>query len=224
MTEKLGAIYGIRLKDTEAVIYVGQTRRAPEHRWRQHMTGKTPISIALQMFDAKEVFEFFVIERVPVSQLNTREGYWISELQTFYPSGLNHRKGGSGKQYSTATCAKIAETTRQRYADPDQRAKTSARLRDVWANPEYRAFMIESMKVARSDPEYRAKQSVRCTKVWADNDLRAKLSARKKAMWADPEYRARHAAAIAASKKALWANPDYRAEKGPSMARTRKAV
>ena len=80
--------------------YVGKTERKPQERWRQHlyMSKYSPevmvISRAINKH-GKENFKFEVIEECPAENVNDREIFWISELNT-YKDGYNMTLGGEG--------------------------------------------------------------------------------------------------------------------------------
>ncbi|GAI90783.1 unnamed protein product, partial [marine sediment metagenome] len=66
----------------------------------------------------------------------------------------------------------------------------SATIKERWQNPEYRAKQSADAKERWQNPEYRAKQSAARKKQWQDPEYRAKQSAARKKQWQDPEYRA----------------------------------
>jgi hypothetical protein len=111
-----------------------------------------------------------------------------------------------------------------------------------WADPEYRAKVVEAQLAAQGTPEARALKSENSAQAWTDPEVRqkrqtgikrsrstdeskAKTSAQAKAQWSDPEYAAKQTAnnqeianraevkaAKAAAAKALWANPEWKAK------------
>ena len=80
--------------------YVGKTERKPEERWKQHlyMSKYNPedmvICRAINKY-GKENFKFEVIEECSPENVNDREIFWISELNT-YKDGYNMTLGGEG--------------------------------------------------------------------------------------------------------------------------------
>ena len=78
-------------------VYVGQTGKKPEERWRQHKyiakkDGTMVISKAMRRYGVDN-FKFEVIEECSTQEINEREIYWIEKLDT-YSSGYNSSKGG----------------------------------------------------------------------------------------------------------------------------------
>jgi hypothetical protein len=120
-----------------------------------------------------------------------------------------------------------------------------------WADPEYRAKVVEAQKAVQGTDEARAMKSENSAQAWADPEVRqkrqtgikrsrntteskAKTSAQAKAQWSDPEYAAKQTAnnqeianrvdvkaAKAAAAKALWADPEWKAK---MMASRKKKV
>jgi hypothetical protein len=111
-----------------------------------------------------------------------------------------------------------------------------------WADPEYRAKVVEAQKAVQGTDEARAMKSENSAEAWANPEVRekrqagikrsrntaeskAKTSAQAKAQWSDPEYAAKQTAnnqeianraevkaAKAAAAKALWADPEWKAK------------
>lgn len=209
-SEKQGVIYGVRHKADVRICYVGQTKNEPEERWRAHASGNMTIARAVQMFGGRDEFELIVLERSPLDQLNARERYWIAELNTLHPNGLNRTSGGSKHAIvSDATKAKMAAAKKAGCSDPEYRAKLSERAKAMWASPEGRA-----KKRALWTPEKRALAAERAAALAADPQHMAKVTAgTKAALAADPEYRAKHSEGL----KRRWADPEARAEQSAKL-------
>jgi len=124
-----GVIYGIKVAGDDRFFYVGQTRGPPEARWRGHMSGKTPVATALRLFGDMAAFDWVVIETVEEERLNEREAFWITELKTLHPAGLNMMQGGFASKRSEATRARMAEANRRRWADPDYKKRVAQAIR-----------------------------------------------------------------------------------------------
>jgi hypothetical protein len=213
MTEKQGVIYGIRHKADDKICYVGQTRMNPERRWRLHNSGKMVIGRAIQMMGGPDEFEFTILERAPVDELNSRERHWIRELNTLHPNGLNRTAGGSNGARPLATRAKISAAKKEACADPEYRAGLSERAKAIWSSPEGRAkrrsLWTDEKRAAAaaranelaSDPEHVAKIAAATKAALADPERRAKQAQSNRRRWADPEERANQSARI----KAAWA-------------------
>ncbi len=92
----LPCIYGIRHK-VSGKMYVGQTKRKVETRWKQHMTddGCPYIHNAL-VKHGKDAFDFFVIAWCIKTELDYNEKKYIQEYNTFGKGrGYNLKTGGA---------------------------------------------------------------------------------------------------------------------------------
>lgn len=92
----IGTIYLIQNRQGRKG-YVGKTTD-PTERFRKHKCGNSG-SKYLNRAVKKEGWENFsleILEEVPESNLNEREGYWIQELGTLVPGGYNLTLGGEG--------------------------------------------------------------------------------------------------------------------------------
>lgn len=203
----VGTIYGVKMKFSDAFCYVGQTRLNPKRRWQLHQCGKTALSQTLQMF-GPETFDFVEIEQVPIDQLNERERYWIRQLNTLHPNGLNCTKGGSNGHRTAATKRRMSAAKKVACADPEYRAELSVRAKALWSTPEGRA-----KRRALWTDEKRAKVSDRSNELAANPEYRAKVAAGTKAALAKPEHRANQLQGI----KRRWASPEERARQSARL-------
>jgi group I intron endonuclease len=115
----MGFIYKITSPSNKP--YVGQTRRIPEKRWKEHcqesLSGKThALSNAIRKYGAENM-KFEVIEECPDDMLNEREHYWIEKLNSLRPNGYNLRSGGGVNELCEESRAKISATKRQKSID-----------------------------------------------------------------------------------------------------------
>ena len=94
--QKTGVIYLIT-NLLNGKKYVGQTRQNLNDRIRQHCNSKinSGIDAAIKKY-GRENFKYEVIEEIPVEMLNTREIFWIAELNCKSPKGYNLTDGGEG--------------------------------------------------------------------------------------------------------------------------------
>lgn len=92
-----GYIYKITNK-VNGLSYIGQTRYTVEFRWRQHQHKKDNCYFhnAIQKYGA-ENFIVETLEECEVSQLDSREIYFIAKYNTF-EKGYNLTIGGGGKR------------------------------------------------------------------------------------------------------------------------------
>lgn len=231
----VGVVYGIRDRLSGETVYVGQTRRTMEIRWRQHNSGRTPITAWLK-FMGVSAFEVYEIERVIFADLNVRETYWILTLNTLEPHGLNQLAGGRGTSHSPRSRKKMSDVMKEVCARPDKRAAIIARNRKLWADPEYRARQAKGKAAVQYDPAYLKNMSAARVEVWQRPGNKEKLAAATKSQWADPEQRAIKSKRIrealktpeerarrAANARAMWENPEYRAKMQAAWQANREA-
>lgn len=183
--EKLGTIYGIQFLDDGVFYYVGQTRLPLEKRWAEHRkpTCRAFVSKMLNTFGV-EKFTIVVLERLPIAELNEREGYWIETLGTLAPNGFNRRKSGHVSGMSEATKLRMGEARKKLWADPAYKANMREKLKAAWAGNEARR---------QKQKEWAAVLLVGCKDVnkgrkRTPEQVQA-LTAAFKAKWQDPEFR-----------------------------------
>jgi len=94
----MGYIYKIT-NDINNMIYIGQTSRSVDYRWKEHLTDvKTesttmPIHLAMRKYGI-EHFCVELVEQCESSLLNEREIYWINYYDSFH-NGYNATIGGN---------------------------------------------------------------------------------------------------------------------------------
>lgn len=82
-------------------IYVGQTSKTIEHRFRGHKKS-AELKVNRKLYDAMnkygiENFQIYEIEKVlNKTQADEREKFWIEKYNTFGPNGYNMTIGGGG--------------------------------------------------------------------------------------------------------------------------------
>lgn len=217
-----GVIYGLKGKFDGRVYYVGQTSRPPENRWRAHRSAKTPAGKNLKLlFGDMECFEFVILETVDGTHidLDAREVFWIGELNTLMPHGVNQIPGGLGGNRHPFARRMNSERMKRLCADPVFQAKISASRKKQWTDPEYRARVIEGMLAVKATPEHKAKLSTIKKAMWERPGHRENVSSKTANQWTDPEMKARMSAAIRATRRAQSDDPVKRAE----MLATRRA-
>ena len=82
-------------------IYIGQTSRSIEIRWREHIRHAQTLSHKYPLYKAiikygKESFSICQLEECDNFLLNDREIYWIKKLSSFGDNGYNCTTGGQG--------------------------------------------------------------------------------------------------------------------------------
>ncbi len=107
-------------------IYIGQTIRPVDVRWRCHCQKGNALFNAINKY-GKENFTIEEIDRAcSINELNEKEIFWIKELNCVAPNGYNLRLGGeSGGRHSEETRKRISEASKGRVVSEDTRKKKS---------------------------------------------------------------------------------------------------
>lgn len=198
---RYGSIYLLTNQHTKEQ-YVGQTIKSVDRRWYAHCISakapKFPIAhnIALHGKDVFDVQELFVA--FSKQSLDWAEQAFIASLQ---PT-LNKTKGGAGSPRSVSAEERIARSE-------------AAKRR--WANPEWKAQTIESLKRAiRPVVPYEVlrDRGLRiCSQRWAGHVKKVKTPIGTGALtaqtWQNPEIRAKRVAGIRQAN----ARPEVKAKK-----------
>lgn len=101
----MGFIYKITVPSGK--IYIGQTIKPLDTRWKQHITEAISNSKHMHIHDEirdnidnLNIFQMDIIEIVDDEFLDEKEAYYIREFNSLYPNGLNIRQGMNlGKLY-----------------------------------------------------------------------------------------------------------------------------
>lgn len=103
-------------------IYIGQTIRNINIRWKQHCkktTGCCAIRDSIQKYGK----ENFTIESIEIcdtqEQLDTREKYWINFYNCITPNGYNLKSGGEHATYSIEARVKMSKARMGRFKGKD---------------------------------------------------------------------------------------------------------
>lgn len=109
---------------------------------------------------------------------------------------------------------------------PEDRARKSAIAKALWADPEYRARMIEAAK--NKTPSETLSATLKA--VWQDSDYRAEMSIIRKETWEDPIHRENMTVGIqrgarkpeARAKRSeisknMWSNPEFKKNRRVAM-------
>lgn len=118
-------IYGVIYKITNLItrkIYIGQTTKSIEHRWRGHIkwlkSGKRMQYIHKSM--KKYGIENFKIEQIDeaysLDELNQKEYDWINKENCIAPNGYNLVAGGNYPGYSNETREKLSIINKNKFS------------------------------------------------------------------------------------------------------------
>ena len=112
----MGYIYTIKNK-TDNKIYVGQTMRDVEERWKDHLKKRSNCRYLISAIKKYGVdnFEFKLVCITFDNQLNDMEIKYIEKYNSLVPNGYNLRIGGNNWKHHAETKQKISDTLRKRY-------------------------------------------------------------------------------------------------------------
>ncbi len=112
----MGYIYTIKNK-TDNKIYVGQTMRDVEERWKDHLKRGSNcryLSSAIKKYGV-ENFAFKLVCITFDNQLDDMEIKYIEKYNCLVPNGYNLRIGGNNGRHHAETKQKISDTLKNRY-------------------------------------------------------------------------------------------------------------
>ena len=125
--------------------YVGQTIRTIEDRWGNHLcknSGCTAMRRAIEKY-GKESFEIHEIDSAKTqSELDSKERFWIRELNTLSPNGYNLTSGGDHVTFTDETKDKLRAANIGRKHSKETRSRLSSILRTQWARGERKGHPI----------------------------------------------------------------------------------
>lgn len=105
-------IYKIKNK-IDGKIYIGQTAKSLEERWKQHRNMSSNcryLKRAIQLYST-DSFEVSIISRCSsIEEMNHREAYYIKLFNTLAPNGYNLTKGGAKSEWSEVSRLKSSMT------------------------------------------------------------------------------------------------------------------
>lgn len=140
-------------------IYIGQTTRSIEQRWKEHCRDYScrALANAIKKY-GKENFTISILQKCSsIDELNKKEQYYITQLKTLSPFGYNLNTGGCNYKISPELRSELSKNQLKRFKNPEELEKLSKRALKMWKNPKYRNKMIERLKRRALDKEYRRK-------------------------------------------------------------------
>lgn len=161
----VGRIYGI-INLVNSKIYVGQTKRTLKERMEDHKYGDLYVDKAIKEYGWENFRAEVIEECTTFEELNEREKFWITELNSLYPNGYNLTNGGKHgnivylwkKEYraNMSVEAKILESKR----DPLERSLSAKK---AWATKTYeeRLQITEPARKAAAEIPIEQKRAIR---------------------------------------------------------------
>jgi group I intron endonuclease len=221
-------------------VYIGQTTRTVELRWRQHQyyAATTRVFGSAILEYGAAAFQVSLIATAECkAELDRLEIQFIKEYDSANRvNGFNCALGGGSGKHSDETKKHISKIKMGHPVSAEARQKISlsqigrtakdstkallsaARLGRKFS-PETCQRMAAAQIGKKHTEEARKKQSEARKKTWEDPALREKVYAAQIAGKANPEYRA----AAAEKSRAIWSDPDKRAAMLKALEVTREA-
>lgn len=141
--------------DINGKMYVGQTTKSVERRWKEHVRKSNQNSqYAFHCAIRKYGAEHFHIEQIDVAcsktELDQKEKYWISTLNTMLPNGYNMVEGGNVPVWNDNIRAKLSGenhwTTRHSFSEEALKKKHDA----LYQKPSGRSKPIECVETGEA--------------------------------------------------------------------------
>lgn len=207
---RYGSIYVVT-HNASGAQYVGQTRQKVEKRWAAHYRTAICTKARQSKFTAflfKEAPSAFSVAEVYVAfdatALNSAEIAYIAYLDP----ALNTSKGGAGHRgviASPEVCKKRSDAAKERWANPEWKAKTVSALKAAHQTPEgvARGRALHAYKGGElrwaghvKKPKPVCDKSATITASWKDPEVRARRLIGMQAAFKKPEVRAKISAAL----------------------------
>ena len=177
-------IYKITNK-TNGKVYIGQTVRKPEKRWKEHINlsnkRKNPFYLSIKKYGV-DCFSFEVLEVCgSLEELNKKEETYIAELNTLHPFGYNLKMGGDNKRYSELSKKKISLSHSGKIMTEGWRQKISNAIKKQnQENKDLLEKRMSGLKKLHQSEEFSVKCSKKSKERWANESFRKKMSEIKK--------------------------------------------
>jgi hypothetical protein len=217
----------------QAIGYVGQTIRTPEHRLRIHLAdarrGSTK-AVHKWLAGLPVTPDLLVLQIcATLAEANLAEMQWMRWARKGLGLVLMNRRMGGQHGYDGAVHGEAMRRAWQA-ASPEQRRQKSAmtsaiargRDRKVWEaaihTEESRRKRSEKMKARWADPAYKARVGAAIARAYAAPGMHEQTVARARAVNARPEVKAK----IDAHRIALWQDPENRAKRCAALSAAAK--
>ena len=152
----MGFIYKIINTDNDKV-YIGQTRKKLATRWYGHkkaIEGGKGCPLLARAFNAHgaDKFSIELVEECENDKLCEREVFYIKEFNSLAPHGYNADAGGKtggtfkGHTHTPETIERWREKVKETYASEEYRKMRSDMTKAYYSNPENRARQSARMK------------------------------------------------------------------------------
>ena len=148
--------------------YIGQSndieRRFKEHQYKKDI----PVELAIQKYGV-DAFTYEVLEECSLEELDEKEKYWISKLDTYKGFGYNCSEGGSGNQGENNGRTKLTnsdvEYIRECYAQHKRRKEVYEQFKNkisfssfasiwdgtTWKNVKPEVYTLENLQYYKKE-------------------------------------------------------------------------
>lgn len=145
-------------------IYIGLTTRTVEERIREHLKDskihKYPLYHAINKYGWNN-FKVEVIDTAEtIQELNSKEEYWIKQLNCISPNGYNLQTGGLSKRQSKETKAKIRSANIGRILTEEHKEKISLAHRGKKHSKEHVAKIVLANTGKKRSQEFKNRLSI----------------------------------------------------------------
>jgi len=206
-----GIVYGLE-NNFDHKIYIGQSHRTLEERFREHKCANSLIGRAIRKYGEENFVKVILEECENQEQLDACEISWIARLNSMFPNGYNLSAGGKGTlghKQSDETRAKMSAARKGKPSPnkgkPSPKKGKPSPKRGIPTGrktpPEVKAKLSAKNKGQKRSTETRQKMSLAKKGRIVSMETRAKLSEVHKGKKYSPE----RCAKMSAAKKAYWA-------------------
>ena len=144
-------------------MYVGQTTTKLNKRMKVHFNPGNKTNTRLSRAARKYCREQFYVDQIDsaktMCELNMKEVYWISKLNTLSPNGYNLTTGGSNFTLSKESRLKISAANSGRIFSPESRKNMSDSKRGLKRSEETKLKMKQSWVGRTISEEVRVKMN-----------------------------------------------------------------
>lgn len=138
-------------------IYIGQTIKSLNSRFKSHLRGKTYFDNSLRKYGINN-FEINIIDSAStIQELNQKEEFWIKKYNSIVPNGYNILYGGKnskGHHRSESTKYKLRIANLGKKHTKLSKEKMSVALKELWKNENYKQKMKKRKSVFIEGNQY----------------------------------------------------------------------
>lgn len=200
-------------------IYVGQTTKTVEERFKKHATADSLIGRAIRKYGKENFKPEVIAECESVEEANELEKYWIKTLNCKAPEGYNLTDGGEGRRGCTHTFearVQLSMAVRNFYLEHPEAGKAHSEFLKKYyeENPDKMEKLADLHRGKKDSDETRVKKSASLKKFYTEHpEAKLKHSEDMKKRYQNPEEREK----TSAQNKKRWSNPEARKKQSERM-------